>query len=148
MYNIVCFELIGWRDVSSGLPHCESSMVLSRVEMARSCPVISMSVSLRENLTWQLHTLGRYLDPHTILTTFTWPTTLASVTDVQKVLDLLERFRMCPGIPDEIFYPLAHMRKGKFVDFSGTCTRYSTCVCFCLLVHVHACILLGAHVVH
>ena len=92
-------------------------MVLSRVEMARSCPVISMSVSLRENLTWQLHTLGRYLDPYTILTTFTWPTTLASVTEVQKVLNLLESFRMCPGIPDEIFYPLVQMRKGKSVDF-------------------------------
>ena len=94
-------------------------MVLSRVEKTRSCPVISMSISLQENLTWQLHTLGRSLDPHTILTISTWPTTLTSVAEVQKVLDLLESFRMCPGIPDENFYPLVQARKGKFVNVSG-----------------------------
>ena len=94
-------------------------MVLARVGMTGSCPAITMSVGLRENLTWQLHALGRSLDPST-LTTSSWPSTLSSVAEVQTVLGLLESFKACPGIPDEKFYPLVQARKGKFVDFSGT----------------------------
>ena len=92
-----------------------SNVVLSRVGITRSCPIITMSVVLQENLTWKLHILGRSLDPSIIFTT-SCPSILASVTDVQKILGLLDSF---PGNPDGKFCPLVQARKGKFVDYSG-----------------------------
>jgi hypothetical protein len=97
---------------------CGSGVLFEHVGITGSFPVITVSVGLQENFTWKLYALGRSLDPSTLPTTSTWPTTLVSVAEVKKVLDLLDSLKVCPGIPDEKFYPLVLARKGKFINLS------------------------------
>jgi hypothetical protein len=120
---------------------CGSGVLFEHVGITGSFPVITVSVGLQENFTWKLYALGRSLDPSTLPTTSTWPTTLVSVAEVKKVLDLLDSLKVCPGIPDEKFYPLVLARKGKFINLSGTICSTSVVYWCSMHVFVHVCVL-------
>ena len=127
----------GWKDISSEVVGSNESVVLTRVETNKEQPSITMSVVVRDDFSWVLQVQGRTFDPLSLPTLpAVWPTLLCSAMKVHNLLKLLGSLRICPGIPDEKFGPIAQSRKGKFLDHSGKYTEAAMYPMF-LCVYIH-----------
>ena len=105
--------------------------------MNKEQPSITMSVVVRDDFSWVLQVQGRTFDPLSLPTLpAVWPTLLCSAMKVHNLLKLLGSLRICPGIPDEKFGPIAQSRKGKFLDHSGKYTEAAMYPMF-LCVYIH-----------
>ena len=66
VYLYVCTSQGGKTLLLSDVSGVESSFILACMEIGESYPAITLSVGIREDFTWQLYALGRYVDRFTL----------------------------------------------------------------------------------
>lgn len=110
--------LNGWIDATS----CPSELTICRLQQTGPCPSVLFTVTIREDLTWQVHYKFIRIEPDS--TAFQGiPSVLASLGDISHLISVFDSSKCCIGNPDEKFAPLLSRREsGVFKNKSGKFT--------------------------
>ena len=112
--------LTGWIDATD-LVGLQGQMVLCKLVSRSATPGEDVYFSLRihEDFSWTLLLLQQHIDPATCSMLQELPQALASVADVEAVLNALDSSTVCTGNDDSKFSDLAKSHNGTFMDASG-----------------------------
>ena len=105
----------GWSSVSDEANHVTTLFKVQCTQQHHAAEV-KFSVVIGEDLTWTLY-LGSTLLSTSQVPFF--PASLVSLSQVTRLLDVLDDCSVCIGNDDKKFAPLTEKHNGKFYDQSG-----------------------------
>ena len=82
-------------------------------------PSITLSLSLRDNLTWEVHVLGVHVPAYSQV--LHGPDTLRTLAEVENLVTRINHSKICLGNPDSRFLAIQGRKKGLIMGKSGTC---------------------------
>ena len=114
---MLSFTYTGW--ITSNQVLDGSLYFLKLAQNGEGIPKLERSVAIDSNLSWNVYIHDKKLLPSDEVS-IALPETITSVKDLKQVIDFIDACSVCIGNSDEKHMPLVTLRKGNFMDSTGS----------------------------